>query len=655
MSTKKEKLLDSAQKFLLKGQLDRAIRDYEQVVALDPKDIRVRQKLAELFVRGNRKDEAFREFEVIGKFYADNAFYLKAIAVYKQLQKIDPTNLSISLTLASLNEKQGLVGNALAEYKAVFDCYEKNGQLVDGVKILEQMLAIDKENFNIRLKLAETRFKAGFTDQAHDDFVAMARELKEAGNDPAFGRICERLDQLFPGREEFLFSIAEVEMQQGRPRGAIAILERLAAKGQWNPKALYLLGEACRAAGDIDKARVVYKRILATHPGEQDALRPFVACLRHEKDVDEALVLLRPFAADLAVTDPDMLEEIYRALDTLVPGHSAVAEGLKTVGSALFSSDVGMVVEEDDDEAALPGGTAADDGDNAPAVENAMVSPGEEDATEDIAWGDEIEITFDDEEDGDPVADNDVTPQIPNMAAVAGEEALIPADLEDVEVDVTQVIVDDWLDGDTVAETTGVAGEDGEGLTVDFSVDELDSILPVPQQVPASSSRDKYGLDGLFSAFKKGVGEQLDQGDTETHYNLGIAYKEMGLYDDAIAEFKAASLDPHRAADCITLQGICCREKGDYVAAEEYFQTGMTLREQISEEEWLCLKYELALLREVTGDDEAALAGYREIFAINRDFRDTVQKIARLQADDESLDLADIELVDLDLSEEGQA
>ncbi|WP_318258140.1 tetratricopeptide repeat protein [Geobacter anodireducens] len=92
MSSKKDKHLDSAQKFLIKGQVDRAIREYEQAVTLDPKDVRVRQKYAELLVRTNRKGEALREFEVIGKFYADNGFFLKAIAVYKQIQKIDPAN-----------------------------------------------------------------------------------------------------------------------------------------------------------------------------------------------------------------------------------------------------------------------------------------------------------------------------------------------------------------------------------------------------------------------------------------------------------------------------------------------------------------------------------------------------------------------------------
>lgn len=128
MATQKEKYLSSAQKFLQKGQLERAIRDYEQVVAADPKDLRHRQKLAELLARCNRNEDALREYQTIAAHYEESGFYLKAIAVYKQIQRIDPRNIDVTYTLAALNEKQGLIGNALSEYKNIFIRYEKEGQ-----------------------------------------------------------------------------------------------------------------------------------------------------------------------------------------------------------------------------------------------------------------------------------------------------------------------------------------------------------------------------------------------------------------------------------------------------------------------------------------------------------------------------------------------
>src|SRR5688572_31615124 len=53
-------------------------------------------------------------------------------------------------------------------------------------------------------------------------------------------------------------------------------------------------------------------------------------------------------------------------------------------------------------------------------------------------------------------------------------------------------------------------------------------------------------VDQVFMKFKAGVRAQVAEADSATHYDLGVAYKEMGLLGEAIAEFEAAALDPHR-------------------------------------------------------------------------------------------------------------
>ena len=128
MSTKKNKLLESAQKNILKGQLDRAINDYRQIIELDPSDLRHRQRIAELLTKAKRNDEAVKEYTSIAKHYIDSDHFVKAIAIYKQIQKLDPVNPDISLTLAYLNEKQGLIGNATTEYASAVQIFEKNGE-----------------------------------------------------------------------------------------------------------------------------------------------------------------------------------------------------------------------------------------------------------------------------------------------------------------------------------------------------------------------------------------------------------------------------------------------------------------------------------------------------------------------------------------------
>lgn len=666
MSSKKEKLLDSAQKFLVKGQLDRALREYEQAVTIDPKDVRVRQKYAELLVRANRKEDALREFEVIGKYYSDNGFYLKAIAVYKQIQKITPSNLDISLTLGTLNEKQGLIGNALAEYKLVFDQYERSNRLDAAVAVLEKMLAADRENLNIRLKLADTRYRAGLLDDSYRDYTELARELRSRGDESAYGRLCERIGSLFPDRKDFLLSVAEHHIKEGKAAAAISILRQIVGDDRWNPNALYLLADAARAAGDPAMAKGAYGQIVKRFPGEVAAIKGFLFSLRAEGNVEEGVRMLRHVEPDLMAAEPETLEQFYLSFRDLAPDHPGIAEGLRRIREAA-GQQAGPSEESEAPAVSSPAIMTIEETDVIPRpVEED--SPQEEPADEETPWEEEIDISFDDDASTDGrqstygetpapallLHDDGLNLMDVDEGAVRFDEPA-PEETHEVEIELADFpgLTDDWLGGigDGTADQPAEVSA-GEGFSLDFTEEDLDEIIP-PQNLDSSVPKaDKYGLDGLFSAFKKGVGEQLSQDDTESHYSLGIAYKEMGLFDDAIAELQSAARDPRRRADCITLQGICSREKGDSARAEEFFRAGLELVE-LSALERLCLTYELALLHESTGQGERALGGYREVFALNPAFRDTAQKIARLQCDNESLETADLELVDLDEVEEG--
>jgi len=661
LSSKKDKLLDSAQKFLVKGQLERALREYEQAVSLDPRDVRVRQKYAELLVRANRKDDALREFEVIGKYYSDNGFYLKAIAVYKQIQKISPSNLEISLTLGSLNEKQGLIGNALAEYKLVFDYYERSNRLMDAVAVLEKMLAADRENINIRLKLAETRHRAGLTDDAYRDYTELAQELRAKGDDAAYGRLCERIGSLFPDRKEFLLCLAENQIRDGKAASAIPLLKQIVGDDRWNPKALYLLADAARATGAPVMAKGAYGQIIKRFPGEIPAIRGFLFSLKAEGNVDEAVRVLRHVEPELLKAEPETLEQFYLSFGELVPGHPGIEEGLRRIrGTAAVWEEPADIAEPQSEPAQHIVGPGSASIVPQPEEEAPLQ---EEQPVEEIPWEEEIDISFEDESvnlsaDGGPsgsaVLSSDEAPGFSDAEEEAVSFGGATDEVSEVEVELADFpAAADWF-GEEGEGARGGPAEDPvvTGLSMDFTEGELDDIIPGPPVHGPAAKPDKYGLDGLFSAFKKGVGEQLAQDDTESHYSLGIAYKEMGLFDDAIAEFQSAARDPRRLVDCITLQGICSREKGDAAKAEEYFRSGLAV-EGLSREERLCLTYELALLYEMIGDSERALAGYREVAALNPAFRDVLRKVGSTGSDAVGQYTDDIELLDLDEMEEG--
>ncbi|HKZ16560.1 MAG TPA: tetratricopeptide repeat protein, partial [Geobacteraceae bacterium] len=299
MASQKEKYLISAQKYLQKGQLERAIKDYEQVVAADPDDFRQRQKLAELLARCGRNEQAVREYEKIASYYVDNGFYLKAMAVYKQIQKIDSGNIEISITLAALNEKQGLIGNALSEYKIVFDHYERSGLSQEACKILEKMHEVDPDNIDITLKLAETLFAAGRPDVAYQIYTRAALLLKNRSNDSLFDKVSARIETLFPDRKEFIVDILGEQIKGGMVADAIPRLEQMLETDEQNGKVLSLLAEAYKATGDMEGRIHTWSRKLHHFPSEPDAKEGLVECFVEQGDFEESFKVLELYATDL--------------------------------------------------------------------------------------------------------------------------------------------------------------------------------------------------------------------------------------------------------------------------------------------------------------------------------------------------------------------
>ena len=129
----------------------------------------------------------------------------------------------------------------------------------------------------------------------------------------------------------------------------------------------------------------------------------------------------------------------------------------------------------------------------------------------------------------------------------------------------------------------------------------------------------------IFEEFKKGVEKNIGQDDYDTRYNLGIAYKEMGLLEEAIHEFLISSKHPLKIFDSAGLLGICFRDKGMYSESINWFKKALGISDR-QEDEFLNIKYELISCYELSDDIDSAKELAKEIMEINPDFRD-IKKI----------------------------
>jgi tetratricopeptide (TPR) repeat protein len=177
-----------------------------------------------------------------------------------------------------------------------------------------------------------------------------------------------------------------------------------------------------------------------------------------------------------------------------------------------------------------------------------------------------------------------------------------------------------------------------EGLDEFFDLaaelrDELGG-MAVPAKGGASS--EDQSLDDIFQEFKKGVEAQAGREDTDTHYNLGIAYKEMGLLDEAIAEFLLTPEGEPKFIQSRYMLGLCYMEMGDFRKATVEIGNALNYSESLASdaEDRLSMNYDLGLAYQGAGEMNNAIGQFQKVSAEAPGFRDVAAKIQELQQGD---------------------
>ncbi|MGD0401822.1 MAG: tetratricopeptide repeat protein [Candidatus Acidiferrales bacterium] len=159
------------------------------------------------------------------------------------------------------------------------------------------------------------------------------------------------------------------------------------------------------------------------------------------------------------------------------------------------------------------------------------------------------------------------------------------------------------------------------------------SSAPIPEITTESLNE----LAEVFQEFRSELGELGEEDeDLETHYNLGIAYREMGLLDEAIGEFQKVAKavqkgKPFRyTMNCSTMLGLSFMDKGEPNIAALWYQRALEVP-GLEHETILALRYDLGLALEAGGDSSAALDCFRQVYAANIEYRDVADRISTLQ------------------------
>jgi tetratricopeptide (TPR) repeat protein len=307
--------METARRAVEKGQVDKAIREYQRVVQEDPKDVRVWLKIGDLYAKKGAKPEATETYTRVAKFYSDQGFYLKAVAVYKQILKLDPRLVEINLKLAELYRQLGLISDALQHFEMVAAYFHREGKNREALATVRQLVELDSENVATRIKLAELYSKEGMVAEAVTEFGQACDFLRAHNRVDDFIKVAERLlwhksDNIGLNKE-----LATLYLRRGDPRRALQKLQICFKADGRDVDTLALLAQAFQALEQRGKTVSVLKELarILTESNQRtqaaDVHRKILEFVPEDPDSRAFLGVGAPDPSEELIVDDNMLVE----------------------------------------------------------------------------------------------------------------------------------------------------------------------------------------------------------------------------------------------------------------------------------------------------------------------------------------------------------
>ncbi|HEX9161989.1 MAG TPA: tetratricopeptide repeat protein, partial [Thermoanaerobaculia bacterium] len=294
MPIQRDKVITNAEKLVAKGKIEPAIKEYERLLDDNPNDVNTLNRIGDLWVRINRNDEAVKTFGRIADHYARDGFFLKAIAIYKKINKLDPSKLEIYAKLADLYAKQGLAMEAKSQYQVLADYYLKHGDPGNALSIYRKISELDPQSINVHVKLADLHSQVGQTAEALKEYDRVGRMLLKRGMLEEAVQVFKKALKIDPKNVDLVESLVTALTEAKDYNNAVTIVEHALGVNHEHPRLLALWGKILIAKGDIASARNTLERGLRAEPNEPLIREALAELYLKQGDANKALEMLVP-------------------------------------------------------------------------------------------------------------------------------------------------------------------------------------------------------------------------------------------------------------------------------------------------------------------------------------------------------------------------
>lgn len=282
----------AAEKSLAQGKIPAAIKEYQLIVEHDPDDFSALNTLGDLLIRVGSEDDAVACFTRVAEHYREEGFALKAIAMYKKMDRLRPGSVEIAARLAPLYEMQGLMIDARTQYLMIADTYTRGGHAGKALEVLRKIADLDPNNTDIRLKLAAGYERENFSADATEAYAYAGAQFYGRGEyDNALDAYVRGL-KLIPYDRTSLSGLTCTHIARGTADEVTESLERAIEAQPEDSELLSLLAHAYVAAEDGPAAERATDSLVAQEPSSFKRIVEVVRLYLKMDELDAAIRLL---------------------------------------------------------------------------------------------------------------------------------------------------------------------------------------------------------------------------------------------------------------------------------------------------------------------------------------------------------------------------
>ena len=578
-----ESLKAQARRHEQKEEWQKALDQYGKAIATldqdDQSDIGLYNRVGDLFIKVGDYEKALTHYERAIELYRDAYLPNNAIAVCKKIVRHVPARGTVYLVMGQIRAEQGFLPEARTHFLKYAELMQEAGDLDESFRALVEFADLVREDPEIRITVADQMIANERVEEGVEQLKVAYQILKESGRDDrAFG-LESRLVELDPSVDFDALQEA-VGVTDGAPDEPVEGFELTSVfEADEDESSVEVFAEEEQGLADTDAA-----------PEEGDELSGefWTAESEPESEVEEAV----------ASEDGAWEEEA----DQDGPGLPLVT------GTDDFEEE-----EEDGEEVALPfiGFEGAEDEveDDAEAEELPLMEVELEVEVVETIEAELVEGDVPGFDEDDPSEDRPIAAVQPEEPTAEESAPIATPDPEERPAAEQYVDLGSMIFGD----------EPAEPKTTRFRV-----------QYEEPTGDETADFQKMLSQFKEKVSENVEASDVRAHHDLGTAYKEMGLLDEAISEFQAALRASASHLPTYELLGQTFLEMGKNEAAAKSLERALSIPTSV-EDEFLGIYYYLARAYEALGRNESAVEFYDRVFSLDINFADVTERLRVLR------------------------